>query len=119
MALFVVRHQHAPARCPAQDPYMGARILNHLSRPNVRGYGVEIKGEAVVQGEHTVYLIVEESDEGRLREFMQPFQMAGSLDSYPASTCARVVASGGCAAARPCQRRRRRISPNFNRATDA
>jgi len=59
MALFVVRHQHVPARCPAQDPYMGATILNHLSRPNVRGYGVEIKGEAVVQGEHTVYLIVE------------------------------------------------------------
>src|SRR4029077_874432 len=32
---------------------------------------------------------------------MQPFQMAGSLDIYPASTCARVVASGGCAAALP------------------
>ena len=29
---------------------------------------------------------------------MQPFQMAGSLDIYPASTCVRVVASGGCAA---------------------
>ncbi len=101
MALFVVRHHHAAERCPAQDPYMGAMLLNHLSRPSVRQYGVEIQGEAVVQGEHTLYLIVEASDEGRLREFMQPFQMAGSLDIYPASTCARVVASGGCGAAMP------------------
>ena len=62
---------------------------------------MEILGEAVVQGEHTLYLIVEAAEEGRLREFLQPFQMAGSVDVYPASTCARVVASGGCAAAMP------------------
>ena len=100
MALFVVRHQHAAERCPAQDPYSGAMLLNHLSRPNVRRHGVQIQGEAVVQGEHTLYLIVEADDESRVREFMQPFQMAGSLDIYPASTCARVVASGGgCRAA--------------------
>ncbi len=101
MALFVVRHHHAAERCPAQDPYTGAMLLNHLSRPNVRQHGVQIRGEAVVQGEHTLYLIVEASDEDRLREFMQPFQMAGSVDIYPASTCAGVVASGGCAAAIP------------------
>ncbi len=80
---------------------MGASLLNHLSRPNVRKYGVQIQGEAVVQGEHTLYLIVEADDEGRLREFMQPFQMAGSLDIYPASTCVRAVASGGCGASLP------------------
>jgi hypothetical protein len=40
MALFVVRHQHAAEGCPAQDPYMGARLLNHLSRPNARQYGL-------------------------------------------------------------------------------
>ena len=101
MALFVVRHQHAAERCPAQDPYIGATLLNHLSRPNVRQHGVEIQGEAVVQGEHTLYLIVEAREESGLREFMQPFQMAGSVDIYPASTCARVVASGGCATPMP------------------
>lgn len=101
MALFVVRHQHAADRCPAQDPYAGAMLLNHLSRPNVRRHGVQIQGEAVVQGEHTVYMIVEADDERGVREFMQPFEMAGSLDIYPASTCARVVASGGCSAALP------------------
>ncbi|RDK01020.1 oxidoreductase [Paraburkholderia lacunae] len=76
-------------------------LLNHLSRPNVRQYGIEIRGEAVVQNEHTLYLIVEADDEVRLREFMKPFEIAGSLDVYPASTCARVVASGGCGAALP------------------
>src|SRR5262245_3479108 len=101
MALFVVRHQHTAAGCPAQDPFMGARLLNHLSRPNVRQHGVQIQGEAVVQGAHTAYFIVEAADEGRVRAFMQPFAMAGSLDIYPASTCARVVASGGCAAPLP------------------
>src|SRR6188474_2473747 len=101
MALFIVRHQHAQDRCPAQDPYMGAALLNHLSRPNVRRHGLEMLGEAVVQGEHTLYVIVQADDEGRVREFMRPFRMAGSVDIYPASTCARVVASGGCAAPLP------------------
>jgi DMSO/TMAO reductase YedYZ molybdopterin-dependent catalytic subunit len=101
MALFIVRHQHEPDRCPASDPYMGATLLNYLSRPNVRKHGVSIHGEAVVRGEHTLYMIVESSDEAQVREFMQPFAMAGSLDVYPAATCAGVVASGGCAAAMP------------------
>ena len=96
MALFIVRHQHEPDRCPATDPYMGATLLNYLSRPNVRKHGVIIQGEAVVRGEHTLYMIVESSDESQVREFMQPFAMAGSLDVYPAATCAGVVASGGC-----------------------
>ena len=101
MPLFIVRHQHAADGCPAQDPFMGASLLNHLSRPNLRRFGLQIQGEAVVQGAHTMYMIVEAADEDRLREFMQPFQMAGSLDIYPASTCVRVVASGGCAAPVP------------------
>ena len=65
--------QHLAESCPAQDPNMGAMLLNHLSRPSVRQHGLEIKGEAVVHGEHTMYFIVEAGDEERLREFMQPF----------------------------------------------
>jgi DMSO/TMAO reductase YedYZ molybdopterin-dependent catalytic subunit len=96
MPLFIVRHQHPADRCPAADPYAGAGLLNYLSRPNVSKHGVRIQGEAVVRGEHTLYLIVEAADEMRLREFMRPFEAAGSIDIYPASTCAGVVASGGC-----------------------
>src|SRR5262249_12693260 len=111
MTLFVVRHQHDAARCPAEDPYFGAQLLNHLSRPNVRQHGIKIQGEAVVHGEHTLYLIVEAGDEGRLREFLAPFAMAGSVDIYPASTCARVVASGGCTAALPTSDSVRALDP--------
>ena len=81
MALFIVRHQHDADRCPATDPYMGATLLNYLSRPNVRKHGVSIQGEAVVRGEHMLYMIVESSDEAQVREFMQPFSMAGSVGS--------------------------------------
>jgi DMSO/TMAO reductase YedYZ molybdopterin-dependent catalytic subunit len=101
MALFIVRHQHAAERCPATDPYMGATLLNYLSRPNVRKYGITIQGEAVVHGQHTMYMIVESSDETRIREFMQPFAQAGDVDVYAAATCAGVVSSGGCSAPRP------------------
>src|SRR4029450_10871322 len=101
MALFVVRHQHAADRCPAQDPYLGAGLLNYLGGPNVKQHGVKIQGEAVVHGEHTFYLIAEASDEMSLRAFMQPFEAAGTVDIYPASTCARVVASGGCGSPMP------------------
>ncbi len=87
MALFVVRHVHSPEKCPAQDPYRGAMLLNHLSRPSVAEFGLKIQGEAVVKGEHTMYLIVEAGDERQLQKFLAPFESAGSVEVYPASTC--------------------------------
>jgi hypothetical protein len=101
MGLFIVRHQHQDDRCPAKDPDMGARLLNHLSRATVRQHGVELKGEAVVQDEHALYMIIEADAEDRMRRFLDPFTQVGTLDIFPASTCARVVASGGCAAPAP------------------
>jgi len=98
MALFVVKHRHAPDRCPAKDPVFGAMLLNHLSRPNLKQYGVRVQSEAVLHHEHTLYLIVEAETERHVQEFMRPFEAAGSVDVYGASTCARVVASGGCSA---------------------
>jgi len=98
MGLFIVRHEHQPDRCPATDPLMGAALLNHLSRPNLREHRIEIQGEAVVRGQHALYMIVEADDEDRVRRFVEPFAQAGTVEVYPASTCARVVASGGCAA---------------------
>jgi DMSO/TMAO reductase YedYZ molybdopterin-dependent catalytic subunit len=76
-------------------------LLNYLSRPNVRQRGLTISGEAVVQGEHTLYLIVEAADADTISAFMAPFAVAGTVDVYPASTCARAVTSGGCAASVP------------------
>ncbi len=101
MGLFIVRHEHEGTRCPAGDPALGALLLNHLSRPSARRYGVEIKGEAVVEGDHVMYMIVEAGGADQVRRFVQPFAEAGTVDVYPASTCVRAVASGGCVAAPP------------------
>ena len=35
-----------PEGCPAQDPLIGATLLNHLSRPNVRKFGLQIRGRS-------------------------------------------------------------------------
>src|SRR4051812_30230773 len=101
MALFVVRHQHAADHCPAQNPYVGAELLIHLSRPSAKKHGVRILGEAVIQNEHTFDLILEAADESGLRAFLRPFQMAGSLEIYAASTFAHAVTSGGCGSSIP------------------
>src|SRR5204863_4017789 len=101
MGLFIVRHEHDGDHCPATDPFMGAMLLNHLSRPNVSSYGLKIHGEAVVKGEHAMFMIVEADDEADVHRFLAPFEQAGTVDVYAASTCAGVVATGGCAAALP------------------
>ena len=101
MALFIVRHQHEAERCPAADPEMGALLLNHLSRSSMSEQGVEVQGEAIVEGTHTLYMIIESSDEDRVRSFMAPFATAGSVEVYSASTYAGAVSSGGCVPAMP------------------
>lgn len=101
MALFVVRHEHPAERCPAHDPQTGAMLLNYLSRQHPAQKEVEVRGEAVLQGQHTLYLILEAADEDQVRTFMEPFGSAGTLEVIPASTCARVVAGGDCALPMP------------------
>jgi len=101
VALFIVRHQHEAERCQAGDPEMGGLLLNYLSRSNAKQLGIDIRGEAVVQDEHTLYLIIESSDADQVHAFMEPFALAGTVEVYPASTCAQMVASGGCGAALP------------------
>ena len=96
MALFVVRHQHPAEQCPARDPQMGSMLLQHLSAENARQHGVAIQGEAVVDGQHTLYLIVEAEGRDRVEEFMKPFRMAGSVEVLQASPCEVVVARRGC-----------------------
>lgn len=97
MPLFVVRHQHEADRCPAQDPSLGAMLLNHLSRPNVRQHGLAIQAEAVAQDQHALYMIVEAQEAERVHAFMAPFAAAGTVEILAATTCVKAVASGGCA----------------------
>jgi hypothetical protein len=96
MALYFVRHQHTPETCPAKNPEMGEMLLNHLSRMNARKFGVDLQGEAVLDGQHTLNLIMEARDKDSVEKFMQPFAMAGSVEITQASSCEAVVTRGGC-----------------------
>lgn len=96
MGLFVVRHQHPAERCPAQDPQMGAMLLNHLSAENASRHGLKIHGEAVIDGQHTLYLILESDDRSKVERFMEPFGLAGTVEVWPASPCVEVVRRRGC-----------------------
>lgn len=96
MSLYFVRHQHTPETCPAKDPEMGAMLLSHLSPQNARKFGIDIHGDAVLDGQHTLVMIVDSEDRGNIENFMQPFKMAGSVDIIPANTCEVVVERLGC-----------------------
>ncbi len=96
MSLYFVRHQHTAETCPAKNPEMGQMLLSHLSRMNARKYGVDLQGEAVLDGQHTLMLIMQAKDKDSVEKFMQPFTMAGSVDITTASSCEAVVGRGGC-----------------------
>ncbi len=96
MSLYFVRHQHTAETCPARNPEMGQMLLKHLSKPNARKFGVDLLGDAVLDGQHTLVLIAEAEDKEYLVNFMQPFAQAGSVEILPASTCEAVVERQGC-----------------------
>jgi uncharacterized protein with GYD domain len=63
---------------------------------NARKYGIDLQGEAVLDGQHTLNLIMEAKDKASVEKFMEPFAMAGSVEIVPASSCEAVVARAGC-----------------------
>ncbi len=96
MSLYFVRHQHTSETCPAKDPAAGAMLLNHIDHNNARKFGIDIQGDAVLDGQHTFVLIVEADNQSQIEGFMQPFSQAGPVEIWPASTCEVVVERLGC-----------------------
>lgn len=96
MARFVVQHRHPAEACPARDPVMAPMLLQHLSPANAAKYGVVVQGEGVVDGGHTLYLVVEAPDRDHVDRFMVPFARAGDVEVLPASSCEAVVGRGTC-----------------------
>ena len=94
--MFVVRHQHPAESCPAHQPEMGQMLLQHISAPNAAKAGIKVQGEAVVDGSHTFYMILEAPDAGKVEQFMQPFSQVGTVETWPSSPCEKVVARNGC-----------------------
>ena len=91
MSLFVVEHKHTAESCPAGHPEMGPMLLKHISPANAATFGVKVQAEAVIDGAHIFYLIVEADDEEKVKKFMAPFSQAGSVEISPASYCEQVV----------------------------
>jgi uncharacterized protein with GYD domain len=75
---------------------MGAQLLKHLSSTNAHTYGIDLKSEAVLDGQHTLFLTLEADNQAKVQEFMQPFAQAGSVEIWPASECEAVVSRAGC-----------------------
>jgi len=98
MSLFVVQHSHGAEQCPAGDREMAPMLLKHLSPANTQQYGITIRGEAVIDNAHTLYLIADAPTREQLQQFMTPFAQVGSVEVLPASSCESVIERGGCAA---------------------
>ena len=75
---------------------MGQMLLQHLTRTNARKFGIDLLGDAVLDGKHTLVLFAESEDREYLENFMQPFAQAGTVEIMPASTCEAVIERRGC-----------------------
>jgi len=95
MALYVVKHQHSADTCPAGDPQMGPMLAQHVSQPSAQQFGLDLHGEAVVDGGHTLYLIVD-GERDQVDRFMAPFSQVGTVEVIPSSRCEQVVARARC-----------------------
>jgi hypothetical protein len=71
-------------------------LLQHLSAGNAGKSGIKINGEAAVDGQHTLYLILEADDQRKVEEFMGPFAQVGTVEVLPANPCEAVVSRARC-----------------------
>ncbi|HLM90831.1 MAG TPA: DUF3303 family protein [Thermoplasmata archaeon] len=94
MALFIAEHTHPGERCPAQNPQMAAGLLAIIHSAGQAG--IRVHGDAVANGGHHLYLIVEAENEKKVRDYFAPFGQMGTLKVTPASHCEEVVERGAC-----------------------
>jgi hypothetical protein len=96
MALYVAQHTHAAETCPAGNPQMAGALLQIVNASNASKAGIRILGDAVADGSHHLYLIVDADNEGVVRQYFAPFGQLGTLEVAPASHCEEVVSRGQC-----------------------
>ncbi len=96
MSRFVVEHAHSEQTCPAKDARLAAGLLQIVAPPNASQHGVTIRAEAVTNGLHHLYLIVDAANAETVRSYLAPFAQVGSLSITPASRCEEVVHRGAC-----------------------
>jgi len=50
----------------------------------------------MIEGAHSLTMILDGPDHAKVTEFMAPFAQGGSVSVQPANHCEAVVARGGC-----------------------
>jgi hypothetical protein len=70
-------------------------LAQHVSGPSAEQFGLSLRGEAVVDGAHELFLILEGEGE-TIDQFMAPFGQFGTVDVLPSSRCEQVVARARC-----------------------
>ena len=96
MTVFVVEHAHPAQSCPAGNPQLAGGLLQIVAPKNAAKHGVTIHGEAVANGQHHLYLIVEAANADVVRSYFAPFGQLGSLTLTASSSCEEVVHRGAC-----------------------
>ena len=71
-------------------------LLRRLSAEGAERYGVTIHAEAMIEGAHSLTMILEGPDHAKVTEFMSPSAQGGSVSAQPAYRCEAVVVRGGC-----------------------
>ncbi len=94
MPLYVAEHTHPADRCPAKNPSMAAGLLALIQ--NGGRAGIRIRGDAVTNQQHHLYVIAEAPSEEAVRGYFAPFAQMGTLTVSGASHCEEVVARGAC-----------------------
>jgi uncharacterized protein DUF3303 len=96
MPLYIAEHTHPAESCPAGNPQMAEALLQIVNATNAAKAGIQIHGDAVANGGHHLYLIVDAVNEGSVRQYFAPFAQLGTLEITPASHCEEVVDRGHC-----------------------
>jgi hypothetical protein len=96
MSLFVAEHKHTGETCPAKNPQLANGLLQLVNHANAKKSGIIIHGDAVADGQHHLYLILEASSKEEVQRYFAPFRMFGSLRIISASHCDQVVGRGSC-----------------------
>ncbi len=94
MSLFVAEHTHPAERCPARNPEMAQGLLAIIA--NARKAGIKIRGDAVTDHQHHLFIIADADSAETIQNHFAPFGQMGTLTVTPASHCEEVVARGEC-----------------------
>jgi len=96
MPLYFVEHKHTEETCPTQQPEMMKMLGQHVTQATADKFGITIQSDVVFPREHRMNLVLVAPSEEKVKEYVAPFGMVGSVEVREVSTCEEVVATAKC-----------------------